>query len=215
MCTDIDIDMHMHMHISDDVMHISHHGRVLMHARTHAHASSKSGGYTHGCTHGCIDHAHVEAHGITRIPTASIDMPYMDWTHGAGRWMRVSFCICITYHACSCPYMLLDCVHACMCVHACIPSIHALVATCSPLLPSFPPSLPISLGYARIISTVAAFWLCFTQPQYASVLYLLGQGLDAVDGVVARKFNQCNTTTGGTKGRGKGEKGGGKGNEES
>jgi len=50
---------------------------------------------------------------------------------------------------------------------------------------------PNLVGYARIISTVIAFSICFTQVEAAAFFYLLGQGLDAVDGTVARRFNQC------------------------
>jgi len=50
---------------------------------------------------------------------------------------------------------------------------------------------PNLVGYCRVISTVYAFAICFTDIQQAAFFYLLGQGLDAVDGEVARKFNQC------------------------
>lgn len=43
----------------------------------------------------------------------------------------------------------------------------------------------------RIISTVVAFYLCFSQIELAALFYTIGQGLDAVDGVTARYFNQC------------------------
>lgn len=38
---------------------------------------------------------------------------------------------------------------------------------------------------------VVAFKLCFTSPLPAAICYCISQGLDAVDGVVARYFNQC------------------------
>jgi len=49
---------------------------------------------------------------------------------------------------------------------------------------------PNLVGYSRIAFTVAAFWLCFTNPQVAALFYLIGQGLDAVDGTVARAYGQ-------------------------
>jgi len=50
---------------------------------------------------------------------------------------------------------------------------------------------PNLVGYCRILSTFIAFSLVFSDPYSASFFYLLGQGLDAVDGVTARYFNQC------------------------
>jgi len=50
---------------------------------------------------------------------------------------------------------------------------------------------PNLVGYGRIISTIIAFYLVFTQPTLAAIFYSLGQGFDAVDGVVARACNQC------------------------
>jgi phosphatidylglycerophosphate synthase len=41
------------------------------------------------------------------------------------------------------------------------------------------------------VSTVIAFTMCFSQIEATAFFYLLGQGLDAVDGTVARAFNQC------------------------
>ena len=38
---------------------------------------------------------------------------------------------------------------------------------------------------------ILAFYVCFTQPFTAAVCYCVSQGLDAVDGMVARHFNQC------------------------
>lgn len=38
---------------------------------------------------------------------------------------------------------------------------------------------------------VVAFWLCFSSPLSAAVCYCISQGLDAVDGMVARHFKQC------------------------
>jgi CDP-diacylglycerol--inositol 3-phosphatidyltransferase len=50
---------------------------------------------------------------------------------------------------------------------------------------------PNLVGYGRIVATVLAFSCVFADPQKAAFFYLVGQGLDAVDGVTARYFNQC------------------------
>ncbi len=50
---------------------------------------------------------------------------------------------------------------------------------------------PNLVGYARIVATFIAFSCVFTDPHTAAFFYLVGQGLDAVDGVTARYFNQC------------------------
>jgi len=50
---------------------------------------------------------------------------------------------------------------------------------------------PKLVGYFRIISTIIAFSCVFTSPIYSMCFYMLGQGLDAIDGIVARHFNQC------------------------
>jgi len=50
---------------------------------------------------------------------------------------------------------------------------------------------PNLVGYGRIISTIIGFYLIFRSPLAAAVFYSLGQVFDAVDGVVARRFNQC------------------------
>jgi len=49
---------------------------------------------------------------------------------------------------------------------------------------------PNIVGYGRVISTIIAFYLAFTHPRTAAVFYSLGQGFDAVDGVVARAYGQ-------------------------
>jgi len=49
---------------------------------------------------------------------------------------------------------------------------------------------PNLVGYSRVAFTVAAFWLCFTNAEVAALLYMIGQGLDAVDGPVARAYGQ-------------------------
>ena len=49
---------------------------------------------------------------------------------------------------------------------------------------------PNLVGYGRIVSTVLGFCLVFHSPLAAAAFYSLGQGADAVDGVVARRFNQ-------------------------
>ncbi len=46
-------------------------------------------------------------------------------------------------------------------------------------------------GYVRILSTFLAFYYVFTDPIPSFSFYLLGQGLDAIDGMTARAFNQC------------------------
>ena len=46
-------------------------------------------------------------------------------------------------------------------------------------------------GYARIVFMILSFTVCFTQPFVAAVCYCISQGLDAVDGQVARHFKQC------------------------
>jgi CDP-diacylglycerol--inositol 3-phosphatidyltransferase len=50
---------------------------------------------------------------------------------------------------------------------------------------------PNLVGYGRIVSTIIGFSLVFHSPLAAAIFYSLGQGFDAVDGVVARHFNQC------------------------
>jgi len=47
------------------------------------------------------------------------------------------------------------------------------------------------VGYARIAFTVAAFYICFHSHAWAAIFYLIGQGLDAVDGTVARYYGQA------------------------
>ena len=46
-------------------------------------------------------------------------------------------------------------------------------------------------GYARVVFMILAFSVCFTRPLTAAVCYCISQGLDAVDGQVARHFKQC------------------------
>lgn len=50
---------------------------------------------------------------------------------------------------------------------------------------------PNLIGYVRVLVTVWAFSLYESHPDWMAWLYLLGQGLDAIDGPVARHFNQC------------------------
>lgn len=49
---------------------------------------------------------------------------------------------------------------------------------------------PNIVGYGRIVATVLAFSMVFTDYHWAAFWYLVGQGLDAVDGVTARFFQQ-------------------------
>jgi CDP-diacylglycerol--inositol 3-phosphatidyltransferase len=46
-------------------------------------------------------------------------------------------------------------------------------------------------GYFRVISAIAAMYFSLSDWKLTALLYSVSQGLDAVDGVVARKFNQC------------------------
>jgi CDP-diacylglycerol--inositol 3-phosphatidyltransferase len=48
-----------------------------------------------------------------------------------------------------------------------------------------------SLGYARILCTVFAFAVAFSHPDLFALFYSIGQGLDGIDGITARAFNQC------------------------
>jgi hypothetical protein len=40
---------------------------------------------------------------------------------------------------------------------------------------------------------ILAFYVCFTRPSLAALCYVISQGLDAVDGQVARAFSQVTT----------------------
>jgi len=50
--------------------------------------------------------------------------------------------------------------------------------------------IPNLIGYGRILSTAYAFAICFHSHAQAAFFYTLGQALDAVDGVAARRFGQ-------------------------
>jgi CDP-diacylglycerol--inositol 3-phosphatidyltransferase len=50
---------------------------------------------------------------------------------------------------------------------------------------------PNLIGYIRVISTIWAFYFAFSSPIAAGILYSFGSALDVVDGMLARKFNQC------------------------
>lgn len=50
---------------------------------------------------------------------------------------------------------------------------------------------PNLVGYVRILSTFLSFSYIFHSPLFAAIFYCIGQGLDAVDGITARYFNQC------------------------
>ena len=45
-------------------------------------------------------------------------------------------------------------------------------------------------GYARVIFAIISFWYMPTNPAVAGICYVLSGGLDAFDGLAARKFNQ-------------------------
>ncbi|KAK8800963.1 hypothetical protein WA538_003984 [Blastocystis sp. DL] len=51
--------------------------------------------------------------------------------------------------------------------------------------------LPNIIGYIRAITGVAAFYFVDTHPNVFTVLYFISYILDALDGVCARKFDQC------------------------
>eukprot|EP01026_Neomeris_dumetosa_P071131 TRINITY_DN7157_c0_g1_i2.p1 TRINITY_DN7157_c0_g1~~TRINITY_DN7157_c0_g1_i2.p1 ORF type:complete len:222 (-),score=8.85 TRINITY_DN7157_c0_g1_i2:281-946(-) len=53
--------------------------------------------------------------------------------------------------------------------------------------------LPNLIGYGRLICTMVSLWMAFSQPILASIIYFIGFGLDAVDGLAARKLNQTST----------------------
>mmetsp|Transcript_39225 Transcript_39225/g.77117 ORF Transcript_39225/g.77117 Transcript_39225/m.77117 type:complete len:215 (-) Transcript_39225:235-879(-) len=50
--------------------------------------------------------------------------------------------------------------------------------------------IPNMVGYVRIFTMILSFYYCFDKPTYSFLLYGVSQGLDAVDGVAARYFNQ-------------------------
>jgi len=50
--------------------------------------------------------------------------------------------------------------------------------------------IPNLIGYARIIFCIVACCFAFHDPMKTAIFYLLSQGLDALDGVAARHFNQ-------------------------
>lgn len=50
-----------------------------------------------------------------------------------------------------------------------------------------------SSGYARILFCAVSYYYCFSDPVVSMVFYALGQGMDAIDGVAARYFNQVSS----------------------
>lgn len=50
--------------------------------------------------------------------------------------------------------------------------------------------IPNLIGYARVIFAIISFWYMPTNPAVAGICYVLSGGLDAFDGLAARKFNQ-------------------------
>ncbi|MES1915608.1 MAG: hypothetical protein MHM6MM_007530 [Cercozoa sp. M6MM] len=51
--------------------------------------------------------------------------------------------------------------------------------------------VPNIIGYGRVVTALLALLLCESRPFVAAASYALSMGLDAVDGVAARHFNQC------------------------
>ena len=50
---------------------------------------------------------------------------------------------------------------------------------------------PNLIGYIRILLLFAAGYLVNSDPLMACLSYMTSMGLDAIDGTVARYFNQC------------------------
>ena len=50
---------------------------------------------------------------------------------------------------------------------------------------------PNLIGYTRVLLLFAAGYIVSSNPLVACVAYLMSMGLDAIDGTVARHFNQC------------------------
>lgn len=50
--------------------------------------------------------------------------------------------------------------------------------------------VPNLIGYARVLSALAAFYVAFDDHVLFAWLYSISMGLDAVDGVAARAFKQ-------------------------
>lgn len=50
--------------------------------------------------------------------------------------------------------------------------------------------MPNLIGYARVLSALAAFYVAFDDHVLFAWLYSISMGLDAVDGVAARAFKQ-------------------------
>lgn len=51
--------------------------------------------------------------------------------------------------------------------------------------------IPNLIGYCRILFCTMSFYFCFHKPSLAMIYYFLGQGMDAVDGMAARHFDQA------------------------
>jgi len=51
--------------------------------------------------------------------------------------------------------------------------------------------LPNILGYARIFLGFLGLWFAFTLPPLTIALWIISSLLDAIDGILARKLNQC------------------------
>ncbi|KAJ6814305.1 CDP-diacylglycerol--inositol 3-phosphatidyltransferase 1-like isoform X1 [Iris pallida] len=53
--------------------------------------------------------------------------------------------------------------------------------------------IPNILGYMRVLLNVVAFALCFSNKLLFAILYFISFACDALDGMLARKFNQVST----------------------
>lgn len=51
--------------------------------------------------------------------------------------------------------------------------------------------IPNIIGLTRVVTMILSFYYCFHDPIKTFILYGVSQGLDAVDGVAARHFDQC------------------------
>ncbi|KRX07744.1 hypothetical protein PPERSA_05807 [Pseudocohnilembus persalinus] len=52
--------------------------------------------------------------------------------------------------------------------------------------------IPNIIDYGRVITLLMVCYYCDTMPIFTIFLYAISQGLDAIDGLAARKFDQCN-----------------------
>jgi len=54
--------------------------------------------------------------------------------------------------------------------------------------------VPNLIGYGRVIAAIAAFFYTFSNYSAFLWLYTISYSLDALDGIAARKLNQCMST---------------------